>query len=48
MNLLRENVHMATGIVVIGSQRVKKTVLKFQIRLMHTFSNSIYAKYMEK
>ena len=26
MNLLRENVHIATGILVIGSQRVKNSL----------------------
>ena len=46
LKLLSENLDIATGILVIGSQRVNKQSADF--RLTQTFSHSIYLEFMEK
>ena len=44
--MLFENLHLGTGILVIGSQRVNKQ--SEDIRLRQTFYHSIYLEFMEK
>ena len=46
LKLLSENLDIATGILVIGSQRVNKQSADFRLR--QTFSHSIYLEFMEK